>query len=381
MKKTKKLILVSIIAIIFTLISFNSTYAHNVDIDPDYLISLPTMIFGGEGKISVKSTETNYKLYWQAVEISNSEYKKLDDTRKQGEKDLADLEAKAKNLKAEYQNLKTILDEKESTYQQAVTNKLSEEEIDAADKARKTAQKNYTDKVNEYNAKVGEYNGKIKEINSEIKRLTPGYVDANWIETSDTSFKVDLSKFSGNKVFVIWAKLVSNGKISYDETIYTMNGTKAEDIKVTEVTLNESNLTLEEGSTRLLSATIKPTDATEKSVTWSSSDEEVATVKDGNITAVKEGTATITVKTKDGEYTSTCKVTVTKKNAESKTEEEKNKKEETKDEDTKNKENEDNTISPKPHPQTGTSFIYVGLLIALIVVCVILYKKNKSLKF
>lgn len=51
-------------------------------------------------------------------------------------------------------------------------------------------------------------------------------------------------------------------------------------------------------------------DATNKTVTWSSSCEAVATVSNGTVTAVAEGTATITVRTEDGGLTATCAVTV-----------------------------------------------------------------------
>jgi uncharacterized protein YjdB len=57
-------------------------------------------------------------------------------------------------------------------------------------------------------------------------------------------------------------------------------------------------------------ATVLPEDATDKSVTWTSDNEEVATVVDGVVTAVSEGTASITVTTVDGNLTATCVVTV-----------------------------------------------------------------------
>jgi hypothetical protein len=57
-------------------------------------------------------------------------------------------------------------------------------------------------------------------------------------------------------------------------------------------------------------ATVSPSDATNKDVTWSSSDEDVVTVVDGTLTAVGAGSATVTVTTEDGEYTATCSVEV-----------------------------------------------------------------------
>ena len=81
--------------------------------------------------------------------------------------------------------------------------------------------------------------------------------------------------------------------------------------KVASVSLDKTAITLAEGETQTLTATISPDNASDKSVTWSSSDEAVAKVdQNGKVTAVKAGTATITVTTKDGGKTATCSVTV-----------------------------------------------------------------------
>lgn len=76
------------------------------------------------------------------------------------------------------------------------------------------------------------------------------------------------------------------------------------------VTLNETSLEIMENSTATLVATITPEDAGNKGVTWSSSNTTVATVDKGVVTAVAPGDATITVTTKDGGITATCKVNV-----------------------------------------------------------------------
>ncbi len=84
-------------------------------------------------------------------------------------------------------------------------------------------------------------------------------------------------------------------------------------IKVTGVKLNKKSKTIKVGKSYTLKATIKPKKATITDVTWSSSNKKVAKVdKEGNVTAIGKGTATITVKTKDGKYTATCKITVKK---------------------------------------------------------------------
>ena len=86
---------------------------------------------------------------------------------------------------------------------------------------------------------------------------------------------------------------------------------KAKVVNVTEVTLDRTELTLTEGETETLTATVRPDNADNRNVTWSSDKTEVATVGgDGKVTAVKAGVAVVTVTTEDGGRTATCKVTV-----------------------------------------------------------------------
>lgn len=82
-------------------------------------------------------------------------------------------------------------------------------------------------------------------------------------------------------------------------------------VHVNSVSLSETSLTLNVNETETLSAEVKPYNATDKNVSWTSSDTSVATVSNGVVTAVGEGSATITVTTTDGGYTATCLVTVT----------------------------------------------------------------------
>jgi sugar lactone lactonase YvrE len=92
-----------------------------------------------------------------------------------------------------------------------------------------------------------------------------------------------------------------------------MTQCKEEDpnVPVTGVKLDKTTLTLATGSSDKLTATVEPEKATEKTVTWTSSDASIATVgEDGTVTTVKAGSATITVTTKDGAKKATCEVTV-----------------------------------------------------------------------
>ena len=90
-------------------------------------------------------------------------------------------------------------------------------------------------------------------------------------------------------------------------------------IEVESVTLNETALSLKEGGKATLMASILPENATNKAVTWTSSDTSVATVNytTGEVTAVKAGTATITATTSNAKITATCSVTVSAIDAES----------------------------------------------------------------
>ena len=86
-------------------------------------------------------------------------------------------------------------------------------------------------------------------------------------------------------------------------------------VQATGVTLNKTSITLNvKGATASLSATVSPSNTTDKSVSYSSSNTAVAKVDaNGKVTAVGNGTATITATTKSGSRTATCKVTVSLK--------------------------------------------------------------------
>ncbi|ARC84560.1 bacterial Ig-like domain family protein [Clostridium argentinense CDC 2741] len=85
------------------------------------------------------------------------------------------------------------------------------------------------------------------------------------------------------------------------------------EIKTESISLDKSSIDLEVGQTDKLTATVLPEDAVNKKVVWSSSDETIATVdQEGNVTAIKEGQATITAKVENTDLTATCEVNVSK---------------------------------------------------------------------
>ncbi len=81
-------------------------------------------------------------------------------------------------------------------------------------------------------------------------------------------------------------------------------------VRVTGVTLNKASMTLVKGKSEPLTANILPSDATNKNVTWTSSNISVATVSNGVVSAKSAGQTVITVKTEDGSFIANCTITV-----------------------------------------------------------------------
>ena len=110
------------------------------------------------------------------------------------------------------------------------------------------------------------------------------------------------------------------GQFTFTATATNSAGSDSEEytltikaVSVTDVSLDKDTLSLYTGDTASLTATVEPDNATNKNVTWSSDNADVATVDNGTVTAVSAGTATITVTTEDGQKTAACTVTVTDK--------------------------------------------------------------------
>ena len=177
---------------------------------------------------------------------------------------------------------------------------------------------------------------KIEEAEEAIK-VTGVTLDKTTVsleEGNTTTLTATVAPANATNKTVTWKSsntsvvTVDNGKITAVKagtatiTVTTEDGNKTATcnvtvtpvvINVTGVTLDKTTVSLEEGNTTTLTATVAPANATNKAVTWSSSNTSVATVDNGKITAIKAGTATITVTTEDGNKTATCNVTVTEK--------------------------------------------------------------------
>lgn len=114
-------------------------------------------------------------------------------------------------------------------------------------------------------------------------------------------------------------KAVASGKSTI--TVTTKDGgfkatceVTVKQIAVTGVSISKTSISIEEGKTYTLTASVTPSNAGNRNVTWSSDNASVATVSSsGVVTGVKPGTATITVTTNDGGFKATCAVTVLEK--------------------------------------------------------------------
>ena len=139
------------------------------------------------------------------------------------------------------------------------------------------------------------------------------------LQTDMTTVKGDVSEISA-KAFPSTAKvllisLLQNAVFTSDQT-EVINALDTalnigDIIAVTGISLDSSTKTVAAGDTVTITATITPSNATNKGIVWTSSDETVATVNGGIVTGVGNGTAVITAKTVDGGFTATCSVTST----------------------------------------------------------------------
>ena len=129
------------------------------------------------------------------------------------------------------------------------------------------------------------------------------------IQAQGTNTRNTIRYNSSNSIFACYAGSSTQPTVSlYQQKEMSGGG----NISVTGVTLNKASTSITKGSTETLTATISPSEATNKNVTWTSSVPAVATVdSSGKITAVSVGTTVITVTTEDGNFTATCTVTVT----------------------------------------------------------------------
>lgn len=152
------------------------------------------------------------------------------------------------------------------------------------------------------------------EVSSNMNITMSIPSDCDWItenvKNAVSTSSYHLSVAANTTIDTRTAKVIfSNVETKLSETV-TITQTGRDVIHVESVSLDKAQLSMYPGDKETLSVTIGPENADFKNVTWSSSDESVATVTEGRIIASGDGSATISAKSVDGEITATCSVSV-----------------------------------------------------------------------
>ena len=148
--------------------------------------------------------------------------------------------------------------------------------------------------------------GDFLQLTATIYPKDAEYKDVIWSSDNEDVAVVDQKG-------LVQAKAYGKVKItatSKDGGLEAVCNVTVEPVAVTEVSLNAKAVTLKVGETYQLKETILPENATDKTVTWTSSNTKAATVSGGAVTAVGTGSAVIIVKTNSGAKTASCTVTV-----------------------------------------------------------------------
>ena len=117
-----------------------------------------------------------------------------------------------------------------------------------------------------------------------------------------------LAKSKGNAIIYV---ATSDKKLKASCKVTVTDNTSTDFIPISSIKLNKITLSLTAGGTETLIATVTPDNATDKTLIWQSDNEDIATVKDGLVTAISEGKATIQITSSDGSTIAACDVYVT----------------------------------------------------------------------
>ncbi len=162
--------------------------------------------------------------------------------------------------------------------------------------------------INSISVKVVASNASGASYKYSIKNVTTGETSFTEVTTLNTN-EYTFTGLTINNEYIIQVELITADGGDTKET----EGIKTEPPKVTTITLDKTNIDLVKGGTDIITATVLPENAIDKTITWTSSNEAVVTVDDdGNITAVGEGVAIITATSNEvSEVSATCNITVT----------------------------------------------------------------------
>lgn len=203
--------------------------------------------------------------------------------------------------------------------------------------------------VRAHTASIAPINGKITRemkitVHQPVASVTIDQGDAVTVETAvtagigsaSTQLTATVAPEDATNKAVTWSsdnalvRVDGNGKVSFTGLLYspvsaTITAASVENPEITDscvvtfrkartgvtgVTLDRTELALKDGASAQLTATVTPSNASNKAVIWDSSDSSVVAVSDGLVTAVAPGDAVITVTTEDGGFSAQCQVRV-----------------------------------------------------------------------
>ena len=157
--------------------------------------------------------------------------------------------------------------------------------------------------TNKVTMKVG---GKIK-ITAKVEPENATNKNLVWVSSDPSIAKVD----SNGNVVALKEGVVTITAKTRDGMVRETCVITIKPVKIDEIKLNPTNMSLKVNTSSVIVPIIKPDEAKNEKLIWESSDPSIATVdSNGKVTGIKEGKATITVKTKDGKVVATCEVTV-----------------------------------------------------------------------
>ena len=144
-------------------------------------------------------------------------------------------------------------------------------------------------------------------VNKIYSGAFSGCVSLTSVEIPYSVTDIEAGAFSGCKNLTIYG--VKNSSAENYANSNNIPFVDINNIEIQDISFEKSSTAIVKGDSKILTTIITPSKATNKNITWTTSDNSIATVLNGKVTAISTGTATITAKTSNGK-TATCNITV-----------------------------------------------------------------------
>lgn len=292
MKKKLIAVVILITMILPMFLSFYKVEAFSGELDPESYITLPLMMWiedgVGTGTISLSSSASGYSIAYQKVDLTETQYNNIQSKNNEINDYVEECNTTIETKNANVQTLQTEL------------NNLRESETATTDEIT-AAENAYNAAVEDLQTFASAAQTNLDTLKNEYYALIPDYTDS-WTETTneEDNVQLDFEDYSGTIYFVLWAKITDGTNTYYDMNIYSPTIENEESVTISETT---ANINVDE------TIQLTATSSTNSEITWTSSDDSVATVsEDGLVTGIAEGTVVITAT--GSENSATCTVTV-----------------------------------------------------------------------